>query len=189
LAGQREGTRRVGGMSFRGGRRVPEILTPSLVDRLQGLPRAAAVAIESLQRSDACWIHCDAHLDNVLFRSDGTAVLLDWSGAAIGPAAVDVAQVLTEGVNAGARRALATELIGTYRDEFAAGGAEAMIGDRWQALSDGLAPLVQATIARAARHETRRPRIRMQALQENLLRSVSAWASSEHMSKPGGILA
>jgi hypothetical protein len=64
-----------------------------------------------------------------------------------------------------------------------------MIGDPWQALSDGLAPLVQATIAWAARHETREPRIRMQALQENLLRSVCAWASSEHMSMPGRIFA
>ena len=125
----------------------------------------------------------------MLFRSDGTAVLLDWSGAAIGPGAVDLARLLTEGVNAGARSALATELIRNYRNELAAGGAEAMIGDPWRALSDGLAPLVQTAIAWAARNETREPRIRMQALQENLLRSMCAWASNEHMTKPGRIFA
>ena len=169
--------------------RFPEILTPSLVDRLQGLSRTVERASESLRRSDACWIHCDAHLDNVLFRSNGTAVLLDWSGAAIGPAAVDLARLLTEGVNAGARSALATELIGTYTTELAAGRAEAMVADAWRTLSDGLAPLVQAAIAWAARDEVREPRIRLQALQENLLRSVCAWASNEHLTKPGRIFA
>jgi hypothetical protein len=57
------------------------------------------------------------------------------------------------------------------------------------ALSDGLAPLVQAAIAWAARDETREPRIRMRALQENLLCSVCAWVSNEHMTKPGRIFA
>jgi Ser/Thr protein kinase RdoA (MazF antagonist) len=84
--------------------RFPQILTPSLVDRLHKLSRLVGPAIESLRRRDTCWIHSDAHLDNVLFRPDGTAVLLDWSGASIGPAAVDLARLLTECVDAGARR-------------------------------------------------------------------------------------
>lgn len=169
--------------------RFPEILTASIVDRLQGLPGAVERAIASLRSSDACWIHCDAHLDNVLFRPGGAAVLLDWSGAAIGPAAVDLARLLTEGVNAGARSERATDLIAAYANELAAGEADATIGDPWGALSDGLAPLVQAAIAWAARDETREPRIRMRALQENLLRSVCAWVSNEHMTKPGRIFA
>jgi len=169
--------------------RFPEVLAPPLVDRLHGLPRTVERAIESLRRSAACWIHGDAHLDNVLFRLDGTAVLLDWSGAVIGPAAVDLARFLTEGVNAGARSELASDLIAAYANELAAGGAEALIGDPWGALSDGLAPLVQAAIAWAAHHEDRQPRIRMRALQENLLRSVCVWVSNEHMTKPGQIFA
>jgi Ser/Thr protein kinase RdoA (MazF antagonist) len=169
--------------------RFPQILTPSLVDRLHRLSRRVQPAIESLRRSDACWIHGDAHLDNVLFRPDGTAILLDWSGAAIGPAAVDLARLLTEGVDAGARRELATDLVATYERELDAGGAKAPIGDPWAALSDGLAPLVQAAIAWAARDETREPRVRMRALQLNLLRSVCAWVSNEHLTKPGRFFA
>jgi thiamine kinase-like enzyme len=129
------------------------------------------------------------HLDNVLFRLDGTAVLLDWSGATTGPAAVDLARLLTEGVNAGARHELATDLISAYVDELDAGRGKARIGDPWEALSDGLAPLVQAAIAWAARDETREPQVRMQALQENLLRSVCAWVSNKHMTYPGRIFA
>lgn len=169
--------------------RFPQILTPSLVDRLHRLSRMAEPAIESLQRRDACWIHGDAHVENVLFRPDGTAMLLDWSGASIGPAAVDLARLLTEGVDAGAQSELATDLVAAYRNELDAGGAEALIGDPWDALSDGLAPLVQAAIAWAARDETREPQARMQALQENLLRSVCAWVSNEHMTEPGRIFA
>lgn len=163
--------------------RFPQVLTSSLVERLHGLSRMVEPAVESLRRSAACWIHGDAHLDNVLFRPDGTAVLLDWSGAATGPAAVDLARLLTEGVNAGARSELATDLISAYAKELDAGGATALIGDPWEALSDGLAPLVHAAIGWAARDETREPRVRMRALQENLLRSVCAWVSNEHMTQ------
>lgn len=169
--------------------RFPRILTPSLVDQLHGLPPLVEAALDSLHRSDACWIHGDAHLDNVLFRPDGTAVFLDWSGAVIGPAAVDLARLLTEGVNAGAQSELATELISGYANELDARGAKMLIGDPWQALSDGLAPLAQAAIAWAARDEIREPRARMRSLQENLLRSVGAWVSNAHLTKPGRVFA
>lgn len=169
--------------------RFPEVLTPSFVDRLRGLPRIVEPAIESLHRSAACWIHGDAHLDNVLFRPDGTAVLLDWSGAAIGPAPIDLARLLTEGPNAGARSELATDLLAAYVKELDAGESAVLIGDPWGALSDGLAPLVQAAIAWAARDDDREPRVRMQELQRNLLRSVCAWVSNEHLTEPGRIFA
>ena len=169
--------------------RFPRILTPSLVDRLHRLSRMVEPAIESLQRRDLCWIHGDAHLDNLLFRPDGTAVLLDWSGASVGPPAVDLARLLTEGVHAGARSELATELIVAYEKELAMFEAAGLIVDPWAALSDGLALLVQASIAWAARDEAREPHGRMRALQENLLRSVCAWASNEQMNEPGRIFA
>lgn len=169
--------------------RFPQVLTSGLVDRLHRLSRMVEPAVESLQRSGARWIHGDAHLDNVLFRPDGSAVLLDWSGAAVGPAAIDLARLLTEGVNVGARSELATDLIAVYAKELEGGGAEALIGDPWGALSDGLAPLAQAAIAWAAREESREPSDRTRALQENLLRSVCAWVSNEHMTEPGRIFA
>ena len=41
----------------------------------------------------------------------------------------------------------------------------------------------------AARDEDREPQTRMQALQENLLRSVCAWVSNEHLTGPGRLFA
>lgn len=169
--------------------RFPGVLTPPLVDRLHGLSRTMESAIDSLQRSEACWIHGDAHLDNVLFRPDCTAVVLDWSDASIGPAAVDLARLLTEGVNTGAQSELATELITGYANELDARGAKILIEDPWQALSDGLAPLAQAAVSWAAREEIREPRVRMRGLQENLLQSVCAWVSNEHLTQSGRIFA
>lgn len=57
--------------------RFPQFLNAPLVERLRDLPRRVQVASSSLRRREPCWIHGDAHLDNVLFRPDGTAVLLD----------------------------------------------------------------------------------------------------------------
>ncbi len=50
-------------------------------------------AIEALDglSDDDSWIHVDPHLDNVLWRPDGSTVLLDWSNSRIGPPEVDLA--------------------------------------------------------------------------------------------------
>jgi len=64
-----------------------------------------------------------------------------------------------------------------------------MIEDLWDALSNGLALLVQGAVAWAARDENREPRKRLGALQENLLRSVCAWVSNEQMTQAGRIFA
>ena len=169
-------------------RRFPEVTGP-VIDRLQELPRKVEAAIPSLRAGDLGWIHCDAHLDNVLFRPEGDAVLLDWSGAAIGPPAVDLARLLTEGVNAGGREDLAAELVSAYASELARCGATVVIEDLWDALSKSLALLVQAAVGWAAREEDRPPVARIRALQEQLLRSVLAWASNEQMTKPGHVFA
>jgi hypothetical protein len=155
--------------------RFPEILTAPSVDMLRELPRRVEQAIESLQVGPTSWIHGDMHLDNVLFRPDGTAVLLDWSGAVIGPPAVDLVRLLTERVNGDDRDALVSEQISTYAVELAIGEATVMIEDLWDALSNGLALLIQGAVAWAARDENREPRKRLGALRENLLRSVCAW--------------
>ena len=46
---------------------------------------ARVAAVDALRSGPASWIQVDAHLDNVLWRPDGTAVLLDWCSAAVGP--------------------------------------------------------------------------------------------------------
>ena len=152
-------------------------ITGPVIDRLQEMPRKVGAAIPSLQAGDLCWIHCDAHLDNVLFRPEGDAVLLDWSGVAVGPPAIDLARLLTEGVNAGGREDLAAELVSVYASELARRGVTVVIDDLWDALSKSLALLVQAAVGWAAREENPPPVARMRALQEQLLRSVFAWAS------------
>lgn len=64
---------------------------------LAELPDRAGVARASLAAGPRCWIHADLHLDNVLHRHNGTAVLLDWTGGRVGPPAVDLARLLVEG--------------------------------------------------------------------------------------------
>lgn len=165
--------------------RFPAVLTASLAERLRGLTVKVEEAIKSLEAGQMCWIHGDAHLDNVLFRRDGTAVLLDWSGAMVGPPALDLARLLTEGVNAGDQVKLARDLVSAYARELARSRTDTTIGDLWDAMSNGLALLTQAAISWAARDETRPPQKRMQALQANLLQSVCNWASSEQMLRAG----
>jgi Phosphotransferase enzyme family len=156
--------------------RYPGIVTATLAGWLAALPDRVEGAIAALESGPTAWIHGDAHLDNVLFRPDGAAVLLDWSGAAVGPPAIDLARLLTEGVNAGAREELGPELVAAYADTLAAGGVHVAPDDLWRALADGLALLVQTAVGWAAREPRDVPR--MGALQENLLRSALAWASN-----------
>lgn len=155
--------------------RFPEIVTPGLCDRLGDIPDRAARAVAALGAGPVSWIHGDAHLDNVLFRPDGTAVLLDWSGPVVGPPAVDLARLLTEGVNAGERGDLAVAVVGAYADELALHGLPPDKGKLRDALAEAIVLLVQTAVAWAARKEEREPVERIRALQENLLRSALAW--------------
>jgi aminoglycoside phosphotransferase (APT) family kinase protein len=168
--------------------RFPQILTAELVERLESLPDKSERAIRSLDAADACWIHCDMHLDNVLFRPDGRAVLVDWSGATVGPAAVDLVRLLTEGVNGGARATLCRRLVSVYASELAIDTSN-RIEDLWEAMSHALALLAQGAIGWAAQSESREPVTRMRALQASMLRSVCAWAANEQMTKPGRVFA
>jgi Ser/Thr protein kinase RdoA (MazF antagonist) len=168
--------------------RFPDIVTPDVRDRLEALPHKAADALESLQARTNTVIHRDAHLDNVLFRADGSAVIIDWSGAAVGPAAIDLAHLLTSGIRAGSREDLAPTLMTAYTREWTAKTREPFRDDPWESLSSGLILLTQAALGWAAREEHREP-ARMRALQENLLRSVCAWTSNTHMTEPGRLFA
>lgn len=73
--------------------RYPALLADGGRDLIERL-LSPVVATAQPPDPPCSWIHVDPHLDNVLWRSDGSAVLLDWSNARIGPPAVDVAVLL-----------------------------------------------------------------------------------------------
>ena len=77
----------------RGRARYPEIFETAL-SRLLTLRDDALAAVDELSGADATWIHVDPHLDNVLWRPNGSTVLLDWSNCRRGPPAVDLAVLL-----------------------------------------------------------------------------------------------
>ncbi len=62
--------------------------------RIERIGEEADAGVRSLRDRPFVWIHTDPHLDNVMWRTDGSIVLLDWSNARLGPAAVDGAILL-----------------------------------------------------------------------------------------------
>jgi Ser/Thr protein kinase RdoA (MazF antagonist) len=154
--------------------RFPAILTGSLLAELHDLPEQVASAVEQLTRGPASWIQVDAHLDNVLWRPDGTAVLLDWCNAAIGPPAVDLARLFVEGVVDAAQPERVSALMSTYAEERGLLGDRAELSELHAGLALALPPLLQGAIGWAGREElelTGRPA----ALCESLLRSLCDW--------------
>ncbi len=127
-----------------------------------------------LTRGPASWIQVDAHLDNVLWRRDGTAVLLDWCNAAIGPPAVDLARFLVEGVVDASQPERVGALMSTYAEERRIQGARAELIELRAGFALALPPLLQGAIGWAGREElelTGRPA----ALCESFLRSLCEW--------------
>jgi Ser/Thr protein kinase RdoA (MazF antagonist) len=155
--------------------RYPEILGASVTGRLRDLPAHSDAARTRLVAGPASWIQYDAHLDNVLWRPDGRAVLLDWSDAVIGPPAVDLARCLTEGVDAGSRRHRTKPIVSGYVDELRRSGVDIALDEIWSALDDALTLLVQTAVVWAGRVEEAPPTGRTAELRANLLRSACAW--------------
>ncbi|MDX1689654.1 MAG: aminoglycoside phosphotransferase family protein [Acidimicrobiia bacterium] len=81
---------------------------------LDEYPLRFAASVERLAAGPIATIHGDAHLDNVLWRPDGSAVLLDWNHHRPAPPALDLASLLPD-------RPLTDP--GPYREAF--GGPEA----------------------------------------------------------------
>jgi len=100
--------------------RFPDILTTERVAGLRDLPEAVDTSLARLRDGPAAWIQADAHLDNILWKIDGSAIVLDWCNAAIGPPAVDVTGFLNDGVKAQWRQ----PLMAAYSDELARRGVE-----------------------------------------------------------------
>jgi hypothetical protein len=159
--------------------RFPDILNDRIGMRLERLPDQLGGAIAGLQAGPASWIHTDAHLDNFLWRPDGRAVLLDWSGAVIGPPAVDVARFIVEGpsgITGDVEQGVV--LIGPYREELEAWGVSSSDAATVSiAVDQAMLPLAQGIIGWAGRPESDPPGPRMAALRENALRHVAALLS------------
>jgi hypothetical protein len=159
--------------------RFPEILTGEIGRSLVRLPDRLDDAIAALRAGPVSWIHTDAHLDNILWRPNGLAVLVDWAGAVIGPPAVDVARFLVEGppgaaADAGRSRAL----IGTYERALEERGVSRLDASTVaMGVDQAMLLLAQGVIGWAGRPDPDPPSPRMAALRENALRNVAGWLS------------
>src|SRR6185436_2232626 len=69
-------------------------LSPAARALVEALPERLAESLAALDEAPTALVHADLHLENVLFRPDGTPVLLDWTDASLGPAAADLAWIL-----------------------------------------------------------------------------------------------
>lgn len=74
--------------------RYPDIVTVERVARLRTFPAEIEAQGLASPSGNLTWVHVDPHLDNVLWRVDGSPVLIDWSNARIGPPEVDVAAMM-----------------------------------------------------------------------------------------------
>lgn len=89
-------------------------LSRGVVAHLERLPETLAISYDALASAPPTLVHNDLHLDNVLFRADGTPVLIDWVTAARGPGAVDLLRFLVEGMALDSRRLLEPGLRAQY---------------------------------------------------------------------------
>lgn len=158
-------------------RRYPEILTSEVAERLVHLPDAVAEAGTTLANGASSWIHGDMHLDNVLFRSDDSVVILDWANATIGPPAVDLAHVFSEGIASGDPESRLAEWLPVYGEEAASLGAVIDLGELRSSIGWAILRLLQGSIGWAGREEDPLPRFL--ALRENLLRNTCAWLDTD----------
>jgi hypothetical protein len=97
-------------------------LAPAAIEVATRLPEDFPVAVAALLRAPPTLVHTDLHLDNVLFLADGTPVILDWTDARRGPAALDFARLLVEQMTSAARRERQERLTRRYVAALAARG-------------------------------------------------------------------
>jgi len=151
----------------------PNVLDRATVDRLQDVPAAIQKAVESLGQDEWCWIHADFHLDNVVFRSGTSAVILDWASARIGPPAADLGHILTEGLNFGTPRDRLERWGSVYADEASQLGVSIDLDRLRTSIGWSIIPLLRGVIGWGARDEVFADRL--VAVRENLLRNTLEW--------------
>jgi aminoglycoside phosphotransferase (APT) family kinase protein len=138
-------------------------LTDEQIDAAESLPDGLPAAYDALFAAPPALIHGDFHADNVMFRPDGSPVLLDWPKVARGPAVVDVASFLFKRRAAAERLQRRGEWEALYADELGSRGVRDF--DRGRVAS-GVAAAVVVFFAGAVRWAARtyategRPRVR-----------------------------
>lgn len=163
----------------RAGERFPEILATQ-VTLLRDLPERVAGAGNVLGSGPVAWLQVDTHLDNTLFRPDGTVVLLDWCNAAIGPPVVDLARFLTEGVVPPAEPERVSALLSLYAEELRRLGVDALSPAELESrFEQALLPLLQGIVGWAGRDDFEASG-RPAALCESFLRSLCGWVMGDH---------
>jgi hypothetical protein len=100
------------------------LLDAEAVDLIRSLPGRIDVIVDELMEHPITVVHADAHLDNVLFLEDGNPMLLDWSTARVGPAAIDVAHCQVECLTAHQRRNIGGEMIRYHHQALVARGVD-----------------------------------------------------------------
>lgn len=165
--------------------RVLELLPPFLAAWEGRLPAAAlrcaaalpprlAAASDRLAQSPATLVHADLHLDNVLFLADGTPVVLDWPSACRGPAALDLARLLVEGMPSAARRERQERLMLRYLAALAACGVDCDRDRLRTDLVDVAVLLFAAAIRWATGPHGRHPDVpRVERIMESLVRRTA----------------
>jgi hypothetical protein len=154
-------------------RTIPNILDDAMVERLADLPAAVDAAVRALGDDTWCWIHADLHLDNVVFRQGTEAVILDWASARIGPPAIDVGHILTEGLDRGAPHERIERWGPVYADEADRFGVNIDLDRLRRSIGWSILPLLRGVIGWTARDEVFTDRLVV--VRENLLRKTCEW--------------
>jgi thiamine kinase-like enzyme len=169
----------------RASERFPEILGPSVLSLLD-LPDRVVDTGRVLSEGQSSWLQVDAHLDNTLFRPDGTVVLLDWCNAAIGPPVLDLARFLTEGVVEPIRRDRVTALLSLYTEELRRlGVGHVSVVELASSFEVALPPLLQGAIGWAGRDDLELG-ARATAVCESFLRSMCGWVLGDESGSQQG---
>jgi hypothetical protein len=74
--------------------RYPADFESDTLARLRRLHAGLPAAIDILGEEPVVFAHMDPHLDNTMWRADGTPILLDWSNATVAPPSYDLAQLV-----------------------------------------------------------------------------------------------
>ncbi len=148
------------------------VLSPRVLAAAERLPETLLAAHASLATAPVTVIHGDLHLDNFLFRPDGAPVVIDWTHTALGPAAVDVARVLAEGMTVESRRALESVVVDRYLQALSRSGIRYDARDFTTHVDDALAVLFAGAIR--SKHAGVDAPPRLVPVIENLVRTVTA---------------
>ena len=132
------------------------------------LPEANA-AVQRLQGAPRVRIHGDLHYDNLMWRPDGSVVVLDWESAATGPRVVDLAPFVFDRPCDDP-----AVMLGPYRRAVAAPDGSDVPGLDEQ-LIDMIRVLIRGTIGWAGREDVEHDHHRFATLRAESARRAIAW--------------